>query len=95
MFNNNIINLIQVDGSGVHVQGEGVWGICSENCPQPGPLPLLPSDSWYSDYAGQVATVTGWGNTASAGSPSNTLQEVQVTVISNQDCSEAYDQINR
>ena len=53
-------------------------------------LPSLPSNSWYPDYAGQVATVTGWGNTASGGSPSNTLQEVNVTVISNQDCSEAY-----
>ena len=58
-------------------------------------LPSLPSDSWYPDYAGQVATVTGWGNTASAGAASNTLQEVNVTVISNQDCSEAYDQIKR
>ena len=58
-------------------------------------LPSLPSDSWYPDYAGQVATVTGWGNTASAGAASNTLQEVQVTVISNQNCSDKYDQINR
>ena len=57
-------------------------------------LPSLPSDSWYPDYAGQVATVTGWGNTASGGSPSNTLQEVLVTVISNEDCSKAYDLIN-
>ena len=59
-------------------------------------LPSLPSDFWNPpDYAGQVATVTGWGNTASAGAASNTLQEVQVTVISNQDCSEAYEQISR
>ena len=58
-------------------------------------LPSLTSNYIYPSYAGQVATVTGWGNTASAGAASNTLQEVQVTVISNQDCSEAYDQINR
>ena len=49
----------------------------------------------FQDYAGQVATVTGWGTTASGGSPSNTLQEVQVTVISNEDCTDAYDQIKR
>ena len=56
----------------------------------------LPSISQgYPDYAGQLATVTGWGNTASAGGASNTLQEVQVTVISNQNCSDKYDQINR
>ena len=38
----------------------------------------------------QVATVTGWGSTAYGGSPSSTLQEVNVTVISNDECSSAY-----
>ena len=44
----------------------------------------------YSDYIDQVATVTGWGSTAYGESPSSTLQEVNVTVISNDECSSAY-----
>ena len=59
--------------------------------------PVCLPRSWNQDFTGQVATVTGRGNIASAGAASNTLQEVNVTVISNQDCSEAYrsDQIKR
>ena len=46
--------------------------------------------STQSLYTGQVATVTGWGLTSSDGSPASTLQEVDVTVISNQECSDFY-----
>ena len=46
--------------------------------------------STQSLYTGQVATVTGWGLTSSDGSPASTLQEVEVMVISNQECSDHY-----
>ena len=46
--------------------------------------------STQSLYTGQVATVTGWGDTGADGSPSSTLQEVEVTVMSNQECSNYY-----
>ena len=46
--------------------------------------------STQSLYTGQVATVTGWGDTSSEGSPSTTLQEVEVTVVSNEKCSDYY-----
>ena len=39
-----------------------------------------------NDFAGETATVTGWGTTSSGGSTSNTLNEVDVTVISQNDC---------
>ena len=45
--------------------------------------------STQSLYTGQVATVTGWGLT-SDGSPASTLQEVDVNVISNEECSDYY-----
>ncbi|ROT77360.1 putative trypsin-1 [Penaeus vannamei] len=37
-------------------------------------------------YAGKTATVTGWGTTSSGGSSSDTLREVDVTVVSNTAC---------
>ncbi|XP_042870523.1 trypsin alpha-3-like [Penaeus japonicus] len=37
-------------------------------------------------YAGKTATVTGWGTTSSGGSSSDTLREVDVTVLSNTAC---------
>ena len=55
-------------------------------------------------YTGQVATVTGWGNTVQHNygedKPPNypsILQEVNVTVVSNEDCQSAYGggQVNR
>ena len=46
--------------------------------------------STQSLYTGQVATVTGWGLTSSDGSPASTLQEVEVEVISNEQCSDYY-----
>ena len=53
-----------------------------------GPV-CLPA-STQSLYTGQVATVTGWGDTSAEGSPSPTLQEVEVTVVSNEKCSDYY-----
>ena len=38
------------------------------------------------DYAGDTATVTGWGTTEYNGYLSNTLREVNVTVLTNEDC---------
>ena len=35
--------------------------------------------STQSLYTGQVATVTGWGDTGAEGSPASTLQEVEVS----------------
>ena len=46
--------------------------------------------STQSLYTGQVATVTGWGLTSSGGSPASTLQEAEVTIISNQECNDHY-----
>ena len=45
----------------------------------------LPADD-SNDYAGQIATVTGWGTTSSGGSTSSTLNEVDVNVITNDAC---------
>ena len=54
-------------------------------------LPTPPDDSSaYPDYSGQVAIVAGWGLTSPGGSPSSTLQEAAVTIVSNQDCSDIY-----
>ena len=47
-------------------------------------------------YTGQLGTVIGWGDTSSGGSPSATLQEVNLTIISNEECISAYgNRINR
>ena len=46
--------------------------------------------STLSLYTGQVATVTGWGDTSADGSPASTLQEVDVMVLSNEECSDYY-----
>ena len=52
--------------------------------------PVCLPASTQSLYTGQVATVTGWGLTSSGGSPASTLQEVEVTIISNQECNDHY-----
>ncbi|XP_071535391.1 trypsin-1-like [Panulirus ornatus] len=41
-------------------------------------------------YAGETATVTGWGTTSHGGYPSDVLQEVTLTVMSNSECQEKY-----
>ena len=46
--------------------------------------------STQSLYTGQVATVTGWGDTGADGSPASILQEAEVTVISNEECNDHY-----
>ena len=53
------------------------------------PPVCLPA-STQSLYTGQVATVTGWGDTGADGSPASTLQEVEVTVMSNGECNIYY-----
>merc|ERR1712183_853321 len=42
------------------------------------------------DYDQWMSTVTGWGTTSSGGSTSNLLLEVDVQVISNDECNNAY-----
>jgi len=42
------------------------------------------------DYDQWMSTVTGWGTTSSGGSVSNVLLEVDVKVISNSECNNAY-----
>ena len=50
----------------------------------------------YSDYSGQVATVTGWGDTSADDSVSDTLQEVDVKIMSNDNCKNIWgNQIKR
>ena len=46
----------------------------------------LPADPSLS-YAGATATVTGWGRTSPGGDLADSLQEVELTVWSNEDCS--------
>ena len=48
----------------------------------------LPSST--SDYAGQVAVVSGWGTLSSGGNQPTVLNDVSVTVQSNQACNSAY-----
>merc|ERR1712038_537844 len=48
----------------------------------------LPSST--SDYAGQVAVVSGWGTLSSGGNQPTVLNDVSVTVQSNQDYNSAY-----
>ena len=49
----------------------------------------LPTDT-SDDYAGDVATVTGWGRTSYGGSYSNKLLEVDANVITNNQCMNEY-----
>ena len=52
--------------------------------------PVCLPGSVQSLYTGQTATVTGWGLTGTSGDTSPTLQEVEVTVASNEECSDIY-----
>ena len=50
----------------------------------------------YSDYSQQIATVTGWGDTSADDSVSDTLQEVDVKIMSNDNCKNIWgNQIKR
>merc|ERR1719259_121285 len=53
-------------------------------------LPTSTSDM----YTGDLATVTGWGRTAFGGQNSDVLMEVEVTVLSNSECSNSYSTLN-
>ncbi|MFI9816093.1 serine protease [Saccharothrix variisporea] len=59
---------------------------------QPIELPE-PADVLYRP--GTVGTVLGWGRTTEGGQTSDVLREVDVPVLSNKDCHEAYDQYNK
>ena len=61
-------------------------------------LPALPSDAWYPDYpdySGVEATVSGWGDTSIGGSSSVNLLKTNVTIQSNTECRDAYDDIKQ
>merc|ERR1712155_225321 len=58
-------------------------------------LPAAPDGFFYPDYTGVTATVTGWGDTSTGGGGSSYLQEAEVTVTSNEECGNAYSQIDR
>merc|ERR1712168_352030 len=63
-------SLLQLDSAIDFASNEHIRPVC------------LPSDD-SNTYAGQQATVTGWGTTSSGGSTSSTLREVVVQVLSN------------
>ena len=52
----------------------------------------LPWSPWTTtkSYAGDVATLTGWGKVSGGGPLSPTLQEADITVASNGDCRNSY-----
>ena len=52
--------------------------------------PVCLPASTESLYEGQKATVTGWGLTGASEDTSPRLQEVEVTVASNEDCQNTY-----
>jgi len=52
----------------------------------------LPADL-SATYAGVLATVTGWGTLSSGGNQPTALQEVDVTVTTNEVCNQAYGSI--
>merc|ERR1719510_1764001 len=56
--------------------------------PSVSPACLPASDS--GDYAGQLATVSGWGTLTSGGNQPTVLHDVSVTVETNQACDSAY-----
>ena len=59
-------------------------------CSYPHIRPIcLPTDT-LDNYAGDVATVTGWGRISDKGMTSNKLMEVEVNVITNDQCKNNY-----
>jgi len=67
-------SLLQLDSAIDFASNEHIRPVC------------LPSDD-SNTYAGQQATVTGWGTTSSGGSTSSTLREVVVQVLTNTECT--------
>ena len=55
-------------------------------------LPSAAMDS--KNYVGKMSTVVGWGTTREGGQISRTLQQVQIPIISNQQCSQQYNPVN-
>ncbi|XP_076243634.1 venom serine protease 34-like [Calliopsis andreniformis] len=55
----------------------------------------LPFRHSQDTFAGDYATILGWGTTEFAGAKSDTLQEATVNVITNEECSEIYRNLNR
>jgi len=55
----------------------------------------LPADGEQGEqsYSGQVATATGWGTLNSEGARPDLLMEVNLTVLTNQECLASYDRI--
>ena len=52
--------------------------------------PICLPASVSSLFTGRLAKVIGWGDTSADGDPASVLQEVDVTVMSNQECSQYY-----
>ena len=44
----------------------------------------------FSDYVDELATTSGWGQTATGGQDANTLQEVDLKILANSECGEAW-----
>eukprot|EP01065_Artemidia_motanka_P030285 TRINITY_DN362_c0_g1_i2.p1 TRINITY_DN362_c0_g1~~TRINITY_DN362_c0_g1_i2.p1 ORF type:complete len:735 (+),score=294.86 TRINITY_DN362_c0_g1_i2:42-2207(+) len=57
--------------------------------------PIRIAGSSDGDFAGKMATVTGWGATSSGGSASSVLREVTYPVITNTECSTMYSGITK
>ena len=57
--------------------------------------PVCLPENTSNQYEGVTATVTGWGRLSSGGSTPSALQEVNVNVISNAQCSNSYSGITR
>merc|ERR1712088_119919 len=57
---------------------------------RPACLPEYTAGGTPPTYDQWMSTVTGWGTTSSGGSTSNVLLEVDVQVISNSECNNAY-----
>ncbi|CAG7827282.1 unnamed protein product [Allacma fusca] len=77
-YKSNDVALIEIDGElklGVENDAAKIWNVC------------LPSDKLPStDYAGKTVIATGWGKTANKGPLASKLQQVNLGVISNDDC---------
>ena len=86
-----IINHPQYDGSTynydfslVELASEVAWSL------YPHIRPICLPEEDHHDYAGQLATVTGWGTLTSGGQGPEVLHGVQVDIISNYACRNDY-----
>jgi len=55
------------------------------------PIKLAPSSS--GDFTGDISVILGWGTTTEGGIPSLVLREVDVPIISNEECNQYYSTI--